>query len=58
MGWLGGALIRAAVSTGLVDPARLTISIRSENRGSAADINAPWTHDNTELVDQSDVVIT
>jgi pyrroline-5-carboxylate reductase len=56
-GWLGGALIRAAVSTGLVDPARLTISCRSENRGSAADINARWTHDNAELVDQSDVVI-
>ena len=56
-GWLGGALIRAAVSTGLVDPERLTISSRSKNKGSAADINTRWTHDNTELVEQSDVVI-
>ena len=56
-GWLGGALIRAAVSTGTVDPARLTISCRSGGKGSIADIAAHWTQDNSELVARSDVVV-
>jgi pyrroline-5-carboxylate reductase len=56
-GWLGGALIRTAVSTGIVDPAHLTISCRSNNRGLIADIAAYWTHDNSELVDRSDVIV-
>jgi pyrroline-5-carboxylate reductase len=56
-GWLGSALIRAAVANGIVDPARLIISCRSGNKGSVADIGARWTDDNAELVDHSDVVI-
>lgn len=56
-GWLGGALIRAAVSAGAVDPARLMISSRSDNRGSIADIAATWTKDSAELARRSDVVI-
>ena len=56
-GWLGSALIRAAVSNGTVDPARLTISSRSGNKGSIADIPAHWTQDNDEVVERSDVVV-
>lgn len=56
-GWLGSALIRAAVNAGIVDPAKLTISSRSGDKGSIADIDARWTRNNAELVKRSDVVI-
>lgn len=56
-GWLGSALVRAAVSTGTVDPARLTISCRSGNKGSVAGIGARWTSDNAELIGNSDVIV-
>lgn len=56
-GWLGSALIRAAVDAGIVDPARLTISSRSGDKGLIADIDARWTQNNAELVERSDVVI-
>jgi pyrroline-5-carboxylate reductase len=56
-GWLGSALIRAAFDAGIVDPARLTVSSRSGDKGSIADIDALWTRDNAELVEHSDVVV-
>ena len=56
-GWLGSALIRAAVNAGVVDPAKLAVSSRSGDRGSIADIGARWTQSNAELVKNSDVVI-
>lgn len=56
-GWLGGALIRAAVERGVVDPQRLTVSSRSAKKGAIADIPLHWTHDNDELAEQSDVVV-
>ncbi len=55
-GWLGGALIRAAVEKGVVDPALLTVSSRSQNRGVISSIPLHWTNDNAELVERSDVV--
>jgi pyrroline-5-carboxylate reductase len=56
-GWLGSALIRAAVSAGIFDPAKLTIGSRSCDNGLIADIDARWTRNNAELVAGSDVVI-
>lgn len=56
-GWLGNAIARAAVATGAVDPARLTLSGRSGNRGAAEIPGAHRTRDNGELVDRSDVVV-
>jgi pyrroline-5-carboxylate reductase len=56
-GWLGSALIRAAVDAGIVDPAKLTISSRSGDKGLIADIDARWTRNNAELAEHSDVVI-
>jgi pyrroline-5-carboxylate reductase len=56
-GWLGSALIRAALDGGIVDPARLTVSSRSGDRRSIADIGARWTQNNEELVKNSDVVV-
>ena len=56
-GWLGSALIRAAVDAGIVDPVKLTISSRSGDKGLIADIDARWTRNNAELVNHSDVVI-
>ena len=56
-GWLGNAIARAAVAAGAVDPARLTLSGRSDNRGPAGIPGARWTKDNRELVDRSDLVV-
>jgi pyrroline-5-carboxylate reductase len=56
-GWLGNALANAAVSRRTIDPARLTLSSRSENRGTAEIPGAHWTKDNAELVERSDVVV-
>jgi pyrroline-5-carboxylate reductase len=56
-GWLGSALIRAAVDAGIVNTAKLTISSRSCGKGLVADIDARWTRNNAELVKHSDVVI-
>ena len=56
-GWLGNAIAQAAIATGSVDPARLTLSGRSDNRGAAELPDAHWTKDNGELVDRSDVVV-
>ena len=56
-GWLGNAIAQAAVATGAVDPACLTLSGRSDNRGTAEIPGARWTKDNGELVDRSDVVV-
>jgi pyrroline-5-carboxylate reductase len=54
-GWIGGALARAMVGAGVLQPSRLTLSCR----GAPPDWlpEAAWTHDNQALVDQTDVVI-
>lgn len=54
-GWIGGALARALVATGLVPPARLTLSCRSAPPDWLPE--AAWTRDNQALVDASDVVV-
>lgn len=56
-GWLGNAMARAAVAAGAVDPARLTLSGRSDNRGPVEIPGACWTNDNRELVGRSDLVV-
>jgi pyrroline-5-carboxylate reductase len=56
-GWLGSAIAQAAIDSGCIDPARLTLSGRSENRGTASHPGVGWTHDNAELVAQSNVVV-
>lgn len=56
-GWLGNAIAQAVVATGCVDPARLTLSGRSDNRGAREIPGAHWTKDNGELVDRSDAVV-
>ena len=54
-GWIGGALARAMVETGLLPPARLTLSCRSAPPDWLPE--AVWTHDNQALADSVDVVI-
>jgi pyrroline-5-carboxylate reductase len=56
-GWLGNAIVQAAIATGSIDPARLTLSGRSDNRGAVELPGAHWTKDNGELVERSDVVV-
>ncbi len=56
-GWLGNALASSAVAKGLIDPARLILSSRSDNRGAIPIPGATWTKDNAELARQSDVVL-
>lgn len=56
-GWLGSAIAQAVVATGAVDPARLTLSGRSGNRGMAELPGAHWARGNEELVGRSDVVV-
>lgn len=53
-GWIGGALARALVASGLA-PARLTLSCRSAPPDWLP--GALWTHDNQALADASDVVV-
>ena len=54
-GWIGGAVARAAVGTGLVPAESLTLSCRSTPPGWLPE--AHWTHDNQALADRSDVVV-
>jgi pyrroline-5-carboxylate reductase len=56
-GWLGNAIAQAAVATRSVDPARLTLSGRSDERGAAELPGVYRTRDNGELVERSDVVV-
>lgn len=56
-GWLGNAIAHAAVSRGVIDPARLTLSGRSENRGRIAIPGAFHTRGNAELAARSDVIV-
>lgn len=56
-GWLGNAIANAAVAAGVVEPTRLTLSSRSDRRGSFEAPGLRWTRDNDELVDRSDVVV-
>jgi pyrroline-5-carboxylate reductase len=57
-GWLGSALIRAALSSAIADPARMTVSSRSGHKGSIPDIGARWTQNHAELVKNSDDVVS
>jgi pyrroline-5-carboxylate reductase len=54
-GWIGGALARALVDTGVLPPSRLTLSCRSAPPDWLAE--ATWTRDNQALADNSDVVV-
>jgi len=56
-GWLGNAIADAAVATGFIDPAHLTASARSDNRGKVAIPAIHWTKDNAELTQRSDVIV-
>jgi pyrroline-5-carboxylate reductase len=55
-GWLGGAIAEAIVASGRIDPARLTLSSRSDRPAAGAIRGAYLTKDNDELVERSDVV--
>jgi pyrroline-5-carboxylate reductase len=54
-GWIGGALARALVATGVLPASGLTLSCRSAPPDWLP--GASWTHDNQALADASDVVI-
>lgn len=56
-GWLGSAIAQAAVASGAIEPARLTVSGRSDRRGAADIPGVRWTRDNNELVEHADAVI-
>ncbi|MGD9510275.1 MAG: pyrroline-5-carboxylate reductase family protein [Geminicoccaceae bacterium] len=56
-GWLGNAIAQALIATEAIDPACLTLSGRSDNRGTAQFPGVHWTKDNDELVDRSSVVV-
>jgi pyrroline-5-carboxylate reductase len=56
-GWLGNAMAAAVVASRFVEPSRLTLSGRSDNRGVADIPGAHWTKDNAELADRSDVIV-
>ena len=55
-GWLGSAIVQAGVTTGTIDPSRLTLSSRSKPIAMIAP-GIHWTRDNGELVERSDVVL-
>jgi pyrroline-5-carboxylate reductase len=55
-GWLGGAIAKAIVAAGILEPTQLTLSGRSGRRGSSLP-GVNWTRDNNELVDHSDVIV-
>ncbi len=54
-GWIGGALARALVASGVLPASRLTLSCRSAPPDWLP--GAAWTHDNQALADASDIVI-
>jgi pyrroline-5-carboxylate reductase len=54
-GWIGGALARALVATGVLPASRLTLSCRSAPPDWLPE--ARWTHDNQALADASEVVV-
>ncbi len=54
-GWLGGALARALVASGLLPPSSLTLSCRSAPPDWLP--GAEWTRDNQALADAVDVII-
>jgi pyrroline-5-carboxylate reductase len=56
-GWLGNAIAHAAVTSGLIEPPRLTLSSRSDHRGAAPIPGAYWTKDNIELAHRSDIIV-
>lgn len=56
-GWLGNALASTAVAKGVIDPARLILSSRSDHRGAADVPGATWTKNNAELARRSDVIL-
>jgi len=56
-GWLGSAMARAALSTGVLTPENLTISSRSGIGDALKTSGADWTSNNEELVKRSDLVV-
>jgi pyrroline-5-carboxylate reductase len=54
-GWLGGALVGAALDAGIVHPQNLALSFRS--RKPERFRKAFWTDDNQTLADRSDVIL-
>ena len=54
-GWLGTAIARALVGSGIVAGQQLTCSYRSRKPDNA--VECIWTADNRRLVEQSDVII-
>lgn len=56
-GWLGNAIAQAVIGSGLIPPAHLTLSGRSEIAAEAKIAGSAWTRDNQELVDRSNVVV-
>ena len=56
-GWLGSAMIAAALAQKAVAPGQLIVSSRSGNKGSLADVPLTWTQDNAELARLADIVV-
>lgn len=56
-GWLGSAIAKAAVESGLVAAINLTLSSRTEIATTAKISGSYWTKNNQELVERSNVVI-
>jgi pyrroline-5-carboxylate reductase len=54
-GWIGGALARALIGTGVLAPSRLTLSCRSAYPDWLPD--AVWTHDNQVVADSAEAVV-
>ena len=54
-GWIGGALARALVGTGVAPASRLVLSCRSAPPAWLPE--ATWTHDNQALADAVDVIV-
>lgn len=56
-GWLGNAIARAAVASGVVEAAQLVLSGRSNLRSEAEIPGSRFTRDNDDLVRHCDVVV-
>lgn len=56
-GWLGSAMAKAALSTGVLTPDNLTISSLSGLGDVLKESGGHWTSDNKELVARSDLVV-
>lgn len=54
-GWLGGAIVRRMLGSGMATPADLILSYRTSKPDDLPD--SCWTRDNQELADRSDVIL-